>query len=200
MDEPVEEVEEPEEVTEPEPVVVPADAVYSGTGDSILPITLPDGVDSAAAATISHVGSSNFAIWSLDAAMNQDDLMVNTIGNYNGTVLFNNSSGVDISSLEISADGAWTVTVRSLLSLREFDGAAVTGVGDDVVIYRGGAGAASITHDGASNFAVWTYGDGSDLVVNEIGAYTGTTRWMAGRRWSSSLLMGIGASRWDSSS
>lgn len=180
VSEPVEEEAEEPEVEEPTAVVVPADAVYSGAGDSILPITLPDGMDSAAVATISHVGSSNFAIWSLDAGMNQDDLMVNTIGNYNGTVLFNNSSGVDISSLEISADGAWTVTVRSLLSLREFDGAAVAGVGDDVVVYRGGAGAASITHDGVSNFAVWTYGDGSDLVVNEIGAYTGTTRWAGG--------------------
>ncbi|MEX1077679.1 MAG: DUF4190 domain-containing protein [Homoserinimonas sp.] len=180
-EDPIEEVaEEPEEVEVPEPVVVPKNIVYEGSGDSILAVTLPDGLDSAAVATISHVGSSNFAIWSLDAGMNQDELMVNTIGNYQGTVLFNNSSGVDISSLEISADGAWTVTVRSMLSLREFDGTAASGVGDDVVIYHGGAGAANISHDGSSNFAIWTYGDGTDLVVNEIGAYTGTTRWTAG--------------------
>jgi hypothetical protein len=158
---------------------VPAENVYTGTGDSILAITLPDGGDVSSVATITHGGSSNFAVWSLDGSMTQQDLLVNTIGAYQGTVLFNEQSTA-VTAFEITADGAWTVTVRSILSLREFTGPSVTGAGDDVVIYRGDAGAAALTHDGQSNFSMWFYGDSTDLVVNEIGPYTGTVRWGAG--------------------
>ncbi|MFZ2964885.1 MAG: DUF4190 domain-containing protein [Rhodoglobus sp.] len=170
-----------EEEPEPEPTVeVPADIVYSGTGDSILAIALPDGPGQVAVATVTHDGSRNFAIFSLDAGMAQQDLIVNTIGPYQGTVLFNAGFGGDPSSLEITADGNWTVTMKSVLSLRQFSGNAVTGVGDDVVLYLGDAGAATISHDGSRNFAIWLYGDSTDLAVNEIGPYNGTVRWMAG--------------------
>ena len=170
-----------EEEPEPEPTVeVPADIVYSGTGDSILAIELPDGPGQVAVATLTHDGSRNFAIFSLDAGMAQQDLIVNTIGPYQGTVLFNAGFGGDPSSLEITADGNWTVTMKSVLSLRQFSGNAVTGVGDDVVLYLGDAGAATISHDGSRNFAIWLYGDSTDLVVNEIGPYNGTVRWIAG--------------------
>ncbi len=163
----------------PEPVTVPADKAYQGSGDSVISIELPDGPDTAAVATISHVGSSNFVVWALDSNMEQLDLLVNEIGNYDGTVLLN-LSGNTPTSLEIQADGPWTVTLRSILSLREFAGATATGAGDDVLVYRGGAGVASVTHDGSSNFVVWNYGDRSDLVVNEIGQYTGDVRWSSG--------------------
>ena len=170
-----------EETPEPEPTLeVPADIVYSGTGDSILAIALPDGPGQVAVATLTHDGSRNFAIFSLDAGMAQQDLIVNTIGPYQGTVLFNAGFGGDPSSLEITADGNWTVTMKSVLSLRQFSGNAVTGVGDDVVLYLGDAGAATISHDGSRNFAIWLYGDSTDLAVNEIGPYNGTVRWMAG--------------------
>lgn len=170
-----------EEEPEPEPTVeVPADIVYSGTGDSILAIALPDGPGQVAVATLTHDGSRNFAIFSLDAGMAQQDLIVNTIGPYQGTMLFNAGFGGDPSSLEITADGNWTVTMKSVLSLRQFSGDAVTGVGDDVVLYLGDSGAATISHDGSRNFAIWLYGDSTDLVVNEIGPYDGTVRWIAG--------------------
>jgi hypothetical protein len=174
---PAEEADEPEAVEQPP--AVPDDKTYQGSGDSVVEIELPDGSGQAAVATIAHQGSSNFAVWALDSNMAQQDLLVNVIGNYQGTVLFN-LSGNDTTSLEITADGAWSVTVRSLLSLEEFDGSPVSGSGDDVLIYRGKAGVAAITHNGSSNFAVWTYGDRTDLVVNEIGAYSGSVRWTAG--------------------
>jgi hypothetical protein len=94
--------------------------------------------------------------------------------------------GLDLKSnqrtkaLQIKASGAWTVTIHSLAALREFTGNATTGTGDDVVIYRGKAGAAAITNTGSRNFAVWTYGDRSNLTVNQIGAYTGTVVWQKG--------------------
>jgi len=166
---------------EPEPAPeVPADIVYSGVGDSVLAIELPDGPGQVAVATLTHDGSSNFAIFTLDDNLAQQDLIVNTIGAYQGTVLFNAGFGGDPSSLEITADGNWTVTMKSVLSLRQFAGNSITGTGDDVVLYFGEAAPATITHDGSRNFAVWLYGNSTELVVNEIGPYTGTVRWIAG--------------------
>jgi hypothetical protein len=132
------------------------------------------------AATITHDGKANFAVWSLDTNVQQLDLLVNTIGAYSGTVLFDKRSNQHTESLQITADGNWTVTLHSIHALRTFSGASTTGHGDDVLAYRGNAGAATITHDGSSNFAVWTYGDQTNLVVNQIGAYNGTVRWTKG--------------------
>ncbi|GAB3030958.1 hypothetical protein GCM10027052_04190 [Parafrigoribacterium mesophilum] len=167
-----------EEAAPPAPVV-PADKVYQGSGDSVVAVELPDGADQVSVATISHTGAHNFAVWSLDSNMEQHDLMVNQIGTYQGTVLFNLQSS-NTTSLQVTATGPWTITLRSIKSLRTFEGAAATGTGDDVLIYLGKPGAATISHDGQHNFAVWSYGDRSDLVVNEIGAYNGTVRWGTG--------------------
>ena len=158
---------------------MPADVVLSGHGDAVVKASALDGTDGPGVATFTHDGHGNFAIWSLDANVQQLDLLVNTIGPYNGTVLFDKQSSQHTESLQITADGNWTVTLHSIRALRAFDTSA-TGHGDDVLIYRGNAGAATLTHDGSSNFAVWTYGDGSNLVVNEIGAYSGTVRWTKG--------------------
>ncbi len=173
------EIEEPEEEPEPEPEPepLPADIVYSGSGDDVLRIDLPGGPDSAAIATIGYTGSSNFAIWALDGNLAQQGLLVNTIGAYNGTVLLDE---IGTAALEITASGPWTITLRPLLAAREFEGASAAGSGDDVVIYRGDAGIAAISYTGDSNFAVWSYGNRSDLLVNEIGAYTGNVRWPSG--------------------
>jgi hypothetical protein len=167
------------EPTTPAAPAVAADTVYTGTGDSVVPVVLPDG-NGPSAATITGNGSSNFAVWSLDASMAQQDLLVNRIGAYTGTVGMDLKSSQHTKALQITSNGPWTVTIHSLASLRAFTGNATTGTGDDVVIYRGSAGAAAITNTGSSNFAVWTYGGRSNLAVNEIGAYTGTVIWQKG--------------------
>lgn len=172
---------EPEPEPEPEVVEPAPDIVYSGAGDTILQIELPAGPDSIGIATMSHSGSSNFAVWALDANLNQSGLLVNEIGSYAGTVPFNLSSSEQITAFEISADGPWTVTLRDVLTVREApQGTTTTGQGDDVLVYLGDATVADIAHTGDSNFAVWSYGSDSDLLVNEIGAYTGQVRWQAG--------------------
>jgi hypothetical protein len=154
--------------------------VYSGAGDSVVKISIPDGMDGPGVGSFTHTGSSNFTVWGLDDSMAQQGLLVNTIGKYSGTVLFNNGLSKGVTSLQISADGAWTVTLHSLKTLREFSGTSAAGIGDDVIVYRGKAGAAAITNDGQRNFTVWSYGNSTDLVVNEIGTYSGTVRWASG--------------------
>lgn len=149
----------------------PDPIVYEGSGTTVLQIDKPDGPGSSAAATITHTGSRNFAIWALDAALEQHDLLVNTVGSYNGTVAVDLFGEDETTALEITADGAWTIEVRSLDDLITFD-ESLEGSGDDVVRYVGDAGVAALTHDGESNFGIWWYPAGGgrpDLLVNDIG-------------------------------
>jgi hypothetical protein len=159
---------------------IPPNVVYTGTGDSIVKIALPDGQGQFGLATVSYTGSDNFAVWSLDSNLAQQDLMVNTIGSYMGTVLFNAQLGRDASSIQVSASGPWTITLKSIRAADQITGTTASGSGDDVLIYRGAADPATITANGSDNFAVWDYGSEDNLLVNEIGAYSGTVPFAAG--------------------
>ncbi|MDQ1053127.1 hypothetical protein QE394_001055 [Arthrobacter sp. SORGH_AS 212] len=153
---------------------------YSGAGDDVVTITKHG--TGAQVAVITHAGWSNFAVHTLDKTMDSTDLLVNTIGNYTGTVLFDaRSRDGETTALKITADGPWTVKFIPLTSVRSFDGSKpMTGLGDDVFAYTGTAKAATFTHDGSRNIAVHSYGTRSDLLVNEIGPYTGTVVWTPG--------------------
>jgi hypothetical protein len=167
--------------TRPTPLVTPAPisdfdpVVLSGTGSGVPRFTIPETV--AAIAEISHRGTANFAVWSVDEDGQELALLVNTIGNYTGTVLFDAHAGEHSVAFEVDADGAWTITVKPIWDAYEWDQtAAVTGTGDDVVILNpatSGLKSTMITHHGSSNFAVIGYGAGIDLLVNEIGDYSG---------------------------
>ena len=74
----------------------------SGTGDSVIP--LPAEAE-AALVTATHKGSSNFAVQTLDSSNQMDDLLINEIGAYQGSVPF--MAGPSL--LLITADGAWTI-------------------------------------------------------------------------------------------
>jgi hypothetical protein len=153
----------------------PTPVVLSGSGDAVQPVTLPD---VANIATIGYSGDGNFAVWALDSDLEQVDLLVNVIGGYSGTVLVPDET----TAFEITASGPWTMEVKSLRLTRSFEANAASGVGDDVVLYPGPAGIATISHDGDSNFAVWSYAVSSgrgDLLVNEIGPYSGSVRFPA---------------------
>lgn len=170
---------------------------YSGVGDSVIPIVKPGGADRPAIAAFSHQGESNFAVWGLDASLERTDLLVNEIGDYTGRVLLDADDWNEPTrSLEITADGPWRVAITAASAAKPFSGRTVSGTGDDVVVWNGGVSTALLTHDGASNFAVWGYvGDWPELLVNEIGDYSGTVRWpgaglyeiAADGRWSISV-------------
>jgi hypothetical protein len=167
--------------TPPPTVAPPADPVmYSGSGDSILQIAKPAGLTGAVLVSLTHSGASNFAVWALDDDLQETDLLANVIGAYDGTVLLDKDGG-ETSRLEITADGAWTVAVRDVRSATQLPAAGLSGSGPDVVLWLGqSAGTATFSHQGESNFAVWFYGESTELLVNEFGAYEGTTRLPAG--------------------
>ena len=128
-------------------------------------------------ATITHRGNSNFAVHSIDSGGEDIDLLVNEIGNYNGTVPLNLTTNADdLRALTINADGSWKVVVKAAQKATRFTGTN-SGKGPDVLVIPTGTlpdfATATITHKGRSNFVMRTYGSGVDLLVNEIGAYRG---------------------------
>ena len=175
QDEPAAEpVEEPAAEPGPEPAPQPdfAPINYSGAGDTVLSVDIPATTASHVMVRITHNGTRNIAVWSLDADLNEVDLLVNDIGAYDGTTIL----AADAVGLSIEADGAWTVTIEPIAAAATFSD-AISGSGDSVVVYTGGKGIATLTHTGERNFAVWAYPESGsdDLMVNEIGTYKGQT-------------------------
>ena len=165
-----EEEPEPEVAEEPEPE--PAEPMiepqsFEGNGDKI--IQLASGMPFIA--DIEFRGEGNFVVWLLDGALNDADLLVNTIGSYRGTVLSPENA---MGGLKIEGQGSWSVDIKDVSSV-EFFSSSISGQGDDVVFFDGSPNSiATITNQGDSNFSVWLYGeDGTDLLVNEIGNYSG---------------------------
>ncbi|GAA3773818.1 hypothetical protein GCM10022240_27110 [Microbacterium kribbense] len=152
----------------------------SGTGDSL--ITLPKGA-TGGVVTATHKGQRNFAIAALDASnQSTGELLVNTIGAYSGTTAWGLMALGDGTRLQVTADGAWTVTITPFSAAKELTGSA-KGTGDMVLLYNGDAAALTATHDGSRNFVVYEATDqlfSMGLLVNEIGKYSGTVPLSAG--------------------
>lgn len=142
----------------------------SGAGDSVL--TLPA---TAAIVTATHDGGSNFALTVLDAAnQSTGELLVNTIGGYSGTTVYGFNSFSEPKSLQIMADGTWTITIAPVASAPALAG---SGTGDAVMLYDGDVATLTAAHQGSSNFVVFEETGAAfsmGLLVNEIGAYSGT--------------------------
>jgi len=149
----------------------------TGVGNDVIDFRIPG--DVPAVLDLTHNGTSNFAVWSLDSSFAMIDLLVNEIGSYSGRRMVHGgwfSQPELVRHLEIDADGAWSITARPMSAARSLT-SSLTGSGDDIVRYRGSAATLTSTHDGTSNFAIVGYesnGSYAGLIVNEIGPYSGT--------------------------
>jgi hypothetical protein len=80
------------------------------------------------------------------------------------------------------ADGAWTISVRSIDQVPAWDGGSILGVGDSLLRFEPpteGLLVLGITHQASAggNFAIIAYGtSGQDVLVNELGDYAGEIR------------------------
>jgi len=173
--------EEPgtEPVTEPAPQPVteaeePSVTVYSGSGDDVVKISTPANrvwmleVEGNAA-------GRHFAVKGYDANMESTELFVNTTDPYTGFVLDPTQS---TALLEVSAEGAWNITVHDLYKTAPEikKGQTVSGFGDAVYQISSYGMTAEITgNSDAHHFAVKSYGDtANELLVNTTDPYEGT--------------------------
>jgi hypothetical protein len=164
--------------TEPLPTLAPAfkTVTLSGKGNKVARFNIPE--DAAAIATISYTGGANFVVWSIDSGGSENDLLVNTIGKYHGTVLFDETQGTHSVAFKLEASGPWIVKIKPVTAARPWDGISkVSGEGDDVLLIPtgiSGLSTAVIKHGGKENFVVYAYTpDGTELLVNEIGKFSG---------------------------
>ncbi|MCA1789429.1 MAG: hypothetical protein LC667_06105 [Thioalkalivibrio sp.] len=154
----------------------PAVFERQGEGDDFFAIELAE----PAIVELRHEGASNFAVFAYPAE-GRRDILVNEIGTYDGIRPLGWME-LPIVDIEIQADGFWTFTVLPRTEAPQ-PGAYIEGVGDMVLNFAEIEGRAlSLTHDGSSNFAVFAYPPEGrrDVLVNEIGAYSGRVRLVPG--------------------
>lgn len=149
----------------------------SGAGDAV--VALPSGVVYGALHA-THQGTANFAITVLDAGNNPAELLVNTIGSYDGTTGLGLTAYAEPTQLQITADGPWTLDVAPVATAPALPAG---GHGDGVFLYDGPAATLALTHAGEMNFVVVEQtGELFEmgLLANEIGAYSGSVPLSAG--------------------
>jgi hypothetical protein len=121
------------------------------SGDKI--VKLP-AQDAPTFARITGKGSGNFAMISYMGS-DYDDLLVNEIGSYAGSVYINAS----VNRLKVTSTGSWTIEVRPITSSRAWDGvSALTGKGDSVVILSGGASGITSSREASQENVIWRAG------------------------------------------
>lgn len=160
----------PSPTPEPEPITL------TGTGDSVVDVAKTSNYPAILKAKYSSGG--NFAILNYGPNNERIDLLVNTIGAYEGTVPLDFRTSEHTVRLEITASGPWEIQILPVSQARHATiPGTIQGIGDDV-IYLDGSNPDTIKADasqGSGNFAVFSYSDsGIDLVFNEIAPYTGT--------------------------
>lgn len=153
----------------------PTPLTFNGQGDNVVDFNKWNGL---AFLHIKNVGNGNFAVWNYDKDGNKIDLLVNTIGNYEGYLPLDFLDNEHTTRLEINSDGQWIVEIYPLdiqyLHVLDLPG-KYTGNGDDVLVIRKNPDIAVFDCQIQGNFAVWAYGStsGRDLVVNKIAPYNG---------------------------
>ena len=127
-----------------------------------------------------HDGDRNFIVWLLNDEGDQIDLLVNKIGEFDGSkALCVTKQGDYI--LDISADGSWTITIEQPRpSYASPVPKMLKGTGQqasEMFYLDTGLARFEMTHDGDHNFIVWLLDDDGnqiDLLVNKVGEFDGS--------------------------
>ena len=157
------------------PTPSPEPIVLTGSGDSVVDFEKWEG---PALAHIVYTGGGNFVVWNYGPDGERIDLLVNTIGQYEGTRPLDFLDGEHTVRFQVESSGQWTIEVLPLIDyirVEEVPG-IIEGVGDEVVALIGEEpDLLKVDASGArSNFVIWGYGNWRDLLVNEIAPYSGT--------------------------
>ena len=159
----------------PTPQPIFQGATFSGTGDDI--IDLKGVPETPLLLTITHSGQMNFIVQAYDDDNNLIDLIVNSIGSYEGKRPLNFGYR-SASRLSIKADGHWTIQIDDISKASAIVvPGKLSGHGDDVILLQGEKpDTITLTHNGEMNFIVTAFSSKArllNLIVNEIGPYQG---------------------------
>jgi hypothetical protein len=155
------------------PTSIPQPIVLTGSGDAVVDIEKDD---SAALVHITYTGSSNFVVWNYGADGEKIDLLINTIGSYDGTRPLDFLADEHTARFAVESSGQWVIEVLPMQEIRTVDVPGIfDGSGDDVINLIGSdPDLLKIDASQAkSNFVIWSFGNGKDLLVNEIAPYNG---------------------------
>lgn len=149
----------------------------TGSGDDLVSINKSD---TAAVIDIKYTGDGNFAVQTYDKNNEQIELLVNTIGSYSGRLLMDIRDTDHTERIQVESEGKWDMTITPLESAN-IKIIGLPGIysssGDNIFMFSpGNVDYARIdAPQSKGNFAVyvWSEGQGRDLIVNEIGAFTG---------------------------
>ena len=157
----------------PDPNVI----TFTGTGDQIIDFDNPFG---KAFIHATYSGERNFIIRTVDENNEHLELLVNTIGSYDGLRAMDlHEWWGHTKRFQVTSSGAWTIVVSPLspayVRTCQIPGICV-GTGDDLFYISGGTpDMMSFSYYGPSNIIVYSHSvDDYDLLVNEIGDYSGT--------------------------
>lgn len=168
---------EEEEKAKLEQQINPTPIVLSGKGDSVTTKkTLKEGY---ALIKMTYTGGSNFIVQS-HSESKEEELLVNTIGNYSGTTFLEIPKDEKY-YFEVTSSGSWKISITQPTATNINAPVKLTGTGDSVKLinFKKGDYLTKLTYKGHSNFIVqfvnpYSYIFSNDLIANEIGNYEGT--------------------------
>lgn len=147
---------------------------FKGLGSSSVEMAKWDG---PALARISCTCDQIFSVATYNAQGVPVDVLVDTMGNYVGTVPIDFESGKHSTRLQITASGTWEIAILPMTEVQTVKlPGSYQGEGDMVVALMGGT-PDSVTVDASGakgRFTLWTFSVNMDLKFNETAPYQGT--------------------------
>lgn len=157
------------------PTPAPKPIEFTGNGDSIVDFINP--FDVAITHITGNASSHHFAVTNYGIDGNSIDLLVNTTDAYNGIRPLDFGRDEHTTRFEVKASDEWRIEILPITSARVLIvPGVIEGIGDDVIFLDGATpDIAKINGNTESrHFAVISYGNHSDLLVNTTDPYEGT--------------------------
>lgn len=157
-------------------LIVPETLTYTGRGDDVLLLD-PEALEPFQSLFFLHISGNaegrHFAVRGYAEDGDKTELFVNTTDPYDGVTF--DPAGETV-MLEITAKGDWQIDIESVFSRPTISiGKTVSGTSDDVILVMEHGTTATITGNADEHhFAVKSYGDRNNLMVNTTDSYDGT--------------------------
>ena len=172
--------EQSEAAPEPEAFEWPAmePLLLEGSGDDVVILDTP--VSLAAMDVDANASGRYFGIKPILLSGDSASSLVNTTDPFNGTVLLLGSGDDAIAGFEVTSNGAWSFTIKSISEVPYLaPGSTSEGSGDALVRLDETSGLTTITvvgNDEGRYFGVRPHGDSSFSVINTTDPYNGTVK------------------------